>query len=254
MPACLAHYQFGRDVLNSLDESIRAAVLACPREYDIGQQGPDIFFFYQPYRRNRITAYGVLRHNEPAARMLSPILNNIHCKASLSYFAGLVCHFVLDKWCHPYVNAHSGDSAGHARMESAFDLHIRTRSGLGKARFQYLPADGLDFRAMAALWPGIGSQTVRKCVLSERRAVRLLDRRALIQLLEKLGGRPGALTPMTLPAALPESLTEHIRNLQTLYTKALAECPALLGTALGAMGGKLPAGSGFELNFKGTAL
>ena len=51
MPASLAHFQFGREVLCSLDETVRAAVLTYPKEYDIGQQGPDVFFFYQPYRR-----------------------------------------------------------------------------------------------------------------------------------------------------------------------------------------------------------
>lgn len=253
MPACAAHYQFGRDILNSLDGKLRTAVLAYPREYDIGQQGPDIFFFYQPYRRNRITAYGVRRHDEPAARMFAPILKMRREKAALSYLAGLICHYALDKWCHPYVYAHSGGSAGHARMEAAFDLHIMALSGLQKPRFHYLPADGLDFAAMAALWPGIGAQTFRKSVLGERRAVRLLDHKKLLELLEKASGRPGALTPITLPAAVPEALSGHVRNLYALYEKALKECPALLRTALDAMGGTLPARSGFELNYRGTA-
>jgi uncharacterized protein YchJ len=74
---------------------------------------------------------------------------------------GLVCHYTLDKCCHPYVNAHCKDSAGHHLMEAAFDRYIMTRHGLTIPRYQCLPAAGLDYEAMASLWPGMDADTVR---------------------------------------------------------------------------------------------
>jgi hypothetical protein len=257
MPACLAHYQFGQDVLKSLDATIRQIALTFKPEYDCGLQGPDIFFFYQPYRRNSVFDYGAKRHGEPGVRMFAPIMEKTRDKAALSYLLGLLCHYALDKWCHPYVYRHSrGDvklarSYEHQRMEAAFDKHIALKHGLTKPRHRFLPAASLDNEAMVSLWPGIRANTLKKCVSAERRAIRLLDKRRFLEACEIIAGKPGALTPMTLPREVGNTQAVHVRNLEALYEKALNDCPALIQTALGSMGGKLHSLPGFEANYKG---
>lgn len=253
MPACIAHYQFGQEVLSHLDEKTRSFALTYQQEFDAGLQGPDIFFFYKPYRHTRIRAYGVARHNEPAVHMFAPILAQAREKAALSYLLGLICHYALDKCCHPYVNAHSSVRYDHQRMESAFDLHIMLTRHMTKPRFSYLPSGLMDFKAMASLWMGLDAPSLRKCINSERRAIRLLDHRKFLVTLETITGKLGALTPMTLPNDVSKTQAEHVTSLKALYKKALDECPFLIRTAMEFMGNKLNSGFGFDLNYKGIA-
>jgi hypothetical protein len=248
----MAHYRFGQEVLLRLDEKTRSAALAFKPEFDAGLQGPDVFFFFRPYRRNRMTDYGRARHNEPAVNMFAPLLEKVHEKAALSCLLGLICHYALDKLCHPYIIKNSAAHGDHQRMESAFDLHIMLTNSFSKARFSYLPSGGLDYDAMASLWPGIKADTVRKCLRAERRAIRVLDRRSFLEACEKAVRKPGALTPMTLPGCVSEAQREHVRELSVLYEKALEECPDLIRTALDAMGSNNPRLPGFELSYKGA--
>jgi hypothetical protein len=149
MPSCVAHYQFGRDVLCRLGSDLQSSVEEYEKEYVIGLQGPDIFFFYRPYSKNRISQYGEARHSQSAIRMFAPILENVLEKAALSYMLGLVCHYVLDKRCHPYVNFHSRNISDHRLMESAFDRYTMSLNGLTMPRYFIsrfwfgLPGDGL---------------------------------------------------------------------------------------------------------------
>ncbi len=239
--------------MSCLDGITRSAALAYKPEYDAGLQGPDVFYFYKPHRHTKIRDYGIARQNEPAIRMFAPVLERTYEKAALSYLLGLICHYALDKLCHPYIITHSTARFDHQRMESAFDKHIMLTNGLSKARYLYLSAGGLDYEAMASLWAGIDAKTMKKCVGTERRAVRMLDRRKFLEACERIAGRPGALTMMTLPEAVSETQTEHVRELSVLYDKALDACPGLIRTALDAMGSNSVHIPGFELNYKGIA-
>lgn len=253
MPACMAHVQFGQDVLNCLDADTRSLALAYRREYEIGLQGPDIFFYYKPYKKNEISAYGSTCHAEPASRMFAPMFEKVRAHAALSYLAGLVCHYSLDRCCHPYIYAHSRNLSEHFGMESAYDRHIMTRHGLTKARARFVPALGLDYEAMASLWRGRTADIVRKCVKSQRCATWLLDRKKFVAFCEALAGRRGAISPLSLPDTVPERQTEHIRALDPLYQKALSECPELILRALGYMGTKQMDYPEFNLNHRGEA-
>jgi hypothetical protein len=252
----MAHYQFGQDVLSRLGNAPGQSVLTFKREFDVGLQGPDIFLFYKPYRSNRIFNYGKARHEEPAVRMFAPMLEKTREKAALSYFIGIICHYVLDKCCHPYVSAHSSARYDHQRMESAFDRYVMSRAGLTKPRYCYLPAGGLEYAAMASLWPGIEASIIKKCINAQRRAIPLLDRRRFLEACETVVHRRGALTPLTLPDSVPEMQRVHVLALSALYDNALEECPELIRTALAQMagGGTLEGKPGFDMNFKGKAV
>ncbi len=251
MPACMAHYEFGQEIIKHLDEAARLNALAYKVEFDIGLQGPDIFFFYKPYRRNAVADYGKVWHSRPGSDLFAPILEKAREGAALSYLTGLICHYVLDKTCHPYIYGHSLEPNDHQRMESAFDSFVMRGAGLSKDRYLYLPVSGADYEAMASLWPGMAADTVKKCVRAERRAVWLLDHGRFLGVCETVAGRRGAFTPMTLPDGVPAVQTEHVRALRALYDKALDEGPALLRQALKAMGTSQSAVTGFELNYKG---
>ncbi|SMC47166.1 zinc dependent phospholipase C family protein [Papillibacter cinnamivorans] len=251
MPACAAHYQFGQDVLHRLDEHWKSCALAHKREYDIGLQGPDPFFYYKPYRRNEVVRYGEERHGLPACRMFVPILEKVHEGAALSYMMGLICHYSLDKTCHPYVFAHCKTIDQHEQMESAFDRQILSARGWTEPRYLCLNPDGLDYPAMASLWPGMDGETLRKCVKSQRRLIRLLDYKRVLKVCQTVINKPGRFTAMSLPSCVPGNQAEHVRHLDALYRKALEECPELIRAACESMGKKPVSCRGFEQNYKG---
>lgn len=63
MPAFYAHDRFGKKVAERLPKTLQQTVKRHYRQYRIGLQGPDLFFFYQPYRPNRVTKYGNHLHD-----------------------------------------------------------------------------------------------------------------------------------------------------------------------------------------------
>lgn len=253
MPACMAHYQFGQEALGRLDPDMKSMALAYKGEYDIGLQGPDIFFYFKPYFKNEISNYGSMRHAESAVRMFAPMPVKAPEHAALSYLLGLICHYALDRCCHTYVNGHSRNSSEHMEMEAAFDRHIMENRSLKIARYHCIPPSGPDYKAMATLWPGITEPVVRSCTASLRRYTWLLDHKRIRHFCETAVGRPGAFAQMSLPDRVPGTQTEHVRRLDALYERALNEYPELIRTAAGCPGGAHPACPGFELNYEGEA-
>ena len=59
MPASYTHQQFGNQVLNKLENTtIKKIINDNLNLYNIGLQGPDILFFYQPLKKNPVNTLG----------------------------------------------------------------------------------------------------------------------------------------------------------------------------------------------------
>lgn len=251
MPDCVAHYQFGQDVLGRLNENLKSCTLTYKREYDTGLQGPDIFFFYKPYRKNNIVKYGHGWHEGPGVRMFGPLSEAVHEGAALSYLIGLICHYALDASCHPYVYEHSLRPYDHTLMEAAYDRHIMLRHGLTKARTEYLHTEQMDFDSMASLWPGMSAERIRHCVKDQRFYKRLLDKhRNFLLFLDSIANKRGIFSSMSLPDEISEEQQEHARHLDELYFKGLQECSQLISQVCEAKGARNQL-QGFDRNYKG---
>ena len=127
MPAAITHYLHGQSVLRKLqieNEVERDSFLW-------GAQGPDFFFGHRifPWQKGeRLGDLGGRFHNEPPGATLSALKE--FC--SQSYFYGFLCHYALDRTCHPFIRfgasamaaQHPEDSENicHHRIESALDI------------------------------------------------------------------------------------------------------------------------------------
>ena len=80
MPALYAHDRFGRKVLEQLDGELFDIISKYYTQFQIGLQGPDIFFFYKAYSSNRVTKYGYQLHFLSPAPYLQHAVNVIHEK------------------------------------------------------------------------------------------------------------------------------------------------------------------------------
>lgn len=66
MPAFYAHKRFGDMVKKAVGGEISELLQKNDEAFALGLQGPDFLFYYQPWHRNAVAAYGIRLHEEPA--------------------------------------------------------------------------------------------------------------------------------------------------------------------------------------------
>ncbi|MDO4711315.1 MAG: zinc dependent phospholipase C family protein [Peptostreptococcaceae bacterium] len=134
MPAVAAHYLFAQEVYRSLIRRGRKDIIALIRkdrsDYNIGSQGPDLLFYYQPTKPNEVTKYASSVHSQSGTVFMKNAMDRIHETKDLRTFAymmGFVCHYALDSEAHPVINHYGKDSVGHIRIETELDRMILLR-------------------------------------------------------------------------------------------------------------------------------
>jgi len=137
MPGFLAHYIAGQAVLNSLHPAINKKIKSHEKLYNLGTQGPDIFFYYIPgFLRKQVRGIAPQMHKSnlgnflmetaTAAKDTPPPERDI----VFAYAAGFIMHYVLDANAHPYVYACTENStypkiknsSNHLKFETAIDI------------------------------------------------------------------------------------------------------------------------------------
>ncbi len=140
MPAIATHYLFGKEVYKNLIKKNRKDILALLRKYrkdfNIGLQGPDPFFYYRPtLKDNEIGRYAHDIHSNSGLDFFSHACEEIQKSKSLRMFAytlGVVCHYALDSEAHPTVNRLGKDSVGHIQIETELDREMLLREIMAK--------------------------------------------------------------------------------------------------------------------------
>ncbi len=145
MPAVYAHYRFGEHVYEALNDNLKSIIEPHKKAFQIGLQGPDLFFFYRPWKKNDLVEYGNILHEKPARYLFHRGLNNDRGSAAYAYMMGVACHFALDSTCHPFVSEFELESGvPHIEIESEFEKMLLRRDE--KNPFTYptdllIPAD-----------------------------------------------------------------------------------------------------------------
>lgn len=134
MPAFYAHHRFGERVLPLLGAETKATVLKYRNAFNIGLQGPDIFFFYRPYKKNSINQYGESLHSASAYSFFThaaDIIRQRGCDSGeYAYLLGFLCHFILDSECHPYVDEMiEKTGVQHMEIEEEFEKLLLREDG-----------------------------------------------------------------------------------------------------------------------------
>ena len=145
MPGLITHYICGQGVLQALPNEIAVVIEKHRRLYNIGCQGPDIFFYYlSGALKKGLRGIGTKMHNENVGAFLRAVadglaqLSDDERTGVFAYFCGYLTHYCLDCATHPYVYYKTGflredDSdlrrinrlkflAYHMRFETAIDV------------------------------------------------------------------------------------------------------------------------------------
>lgn len=111
MPSQIVHLLHGRDVLKTLDP--QPAALIHPRIFNLGLQGPDLFYHNQRTKPSGLP-YGVRLHRSHFGRFVVNAVAEARQRGwgpehpFFSYLAGFALHGPLDRIAHPFIIYFSG--------------------------------------------------------------------------------------------------------------------------------------------------
>ena len=112
MPDIITHYLFGLDTTNNIKSSPLYKIIKNNRGlFFVGLQGPDPMYYHAPYKKNNNASIAKLMHTEKTGDFLIASLSYTKMQLDkpevfepcISYISGLICHYVLDFMCHPYI-------------------------------------------------------------------------------------------------------------------------------------------------------
>ena len=171
MPATYAHYVFGKKVFSKLPQKERQVVFQGKDAFLLGLHGPDLLFYYYPFRKNQINQQGVRMHKELAADFFDKgrtCWRKDHDPVLLAYLYGFLCHFILDHACHPFVNYYAEEKdLGHLTIETEFDRYLMEQDGHDP--LSYVPVHHLISRVhtrkqIARMFEDVSPKQIDLCI------------------------------------------------------------------------------------------
>ena len=216
MPAILTHYIAGQCVLKRLPLEIIKRIQPYEPLYNLGTQGPDIFFYYiRGAMRKPLQGIGSYMHQNDLGHFLVQLAREAKAASLLPfaefvYAAGFIMHYLVDSYTHPYVYAKtekSGaskikNSTDHHEFETAIDIAmLQLYDGNKPADYELwhlINAEDMDYaaeatsRAICAVYGRqISAKDVENAMLCMVKIVRLIQsrrgwRKKILGLAEKL--------------------------------------------------------------------
>ena len=238
MPNTYAHYRFGDKCINTLPGDLREKIINNRKVYDYGVHGPDIFFYYKVLKHNYVNDFGHDFHEKPyeevIIRFKKEFFKIADKDAAIAYILGFTAHFVLDSYCHSYVEikeektTEEGNRASHGRIETQFDKYLIMKDGLNP--FKYSASSTLHPRkataeVIDALIPNYDAKTIYKCLKDQKLYVGLLKdsnfiKRWLIETACDLTNSSSFKDLMFTTKSYPE-IEDALLRLEKLFNKAV---------------------------------
>ena len=254
MPASYAHYRFGRLVLSSLPGPQRQCIQRFRRMFDLGLQGPDIFFFYNPLTKNPLAPLSAAYHGKSGRELFSAACVRAESEAAKAYLYGLLAHYCLDSACHPFVQQQvDRGAANHVALEAEFDRYLLALDDT-EAPHTYDMSPKLkltrgECMTVAEFYPPVTGGKVSLCVknmalLHKFAAGKNRDRNRAI--LQKL--KPNLCNGL-VPEAPVEDYARMDSQLLVLFTRARKQYPILLSQLLEHMATGAELGEDFAPDF-----
>ena len=137
MPGFRAHHFFGDQIINNLPAGYAANCIKKHRTvYNLGLQGPDLFFYAVPSHIVHSENIGAIMHHQNTNAFIRALikaqkkLRNPEYRAiAEAYLCGFIGHYTLDTTAHPYVHYRSKKT----EVESAthvFGSHLQLETDL----------------------------------------------------------------------------------------------------------------------------
>lgn len=111
MPGYITHNIFGREEFKKISsQNIRKVIRNNRNVFNIGLQGPDIFFYFPGYFLINKKNLGSIMHTRCTGKYINKMLEYVNNttdekdkEIAVAYLAGFLGHYSLDRVCHPYI-------------------------------------------------------------------------------------------------------------------------------------------------------
>lgn len=139
MPGFTTHYLFGLNTYKQLKQNnIKKILHENHAAYNLGLQGPDIFFYFLPCYLIHDDNIGAIAHEKRTGKFLHYLLESRKLfpdqealEIAEAYIAGFLGHYTLDTHCHPYIywksrfeEKNSRYHGAHMRLEVDIDAEL----------------------------------------------------------------------------------------------------------------------------------
>lgn len=233
MPSSYAHYRFGKLVLPTLPADVRQCIQRFRRMYDMGLQGPDFFFYYNPFVKTAIGSLGEVFHSQTGQEFFTRACSAATPEAARAYLYGLLGHYCLDSACHPFVcRKVSSGEAGHVALESEFDRFLLEMDGITQPHTydisKFLKLTRGECMTVATFYPPATGVHVHHSVRFMAFALKFLagkNRQRREKLLRRL--KPSLLDSM-IPAEPVAAFARMDSELLARYNRCVKHYPVLL--------------------------
>lgn len=133
MPSHYAHHRFGADILGTIPAESHRLIQRFRRLYNIGLQGPDLFFHYNPLWKTELGNLGSQLHHLTGREFFDracAVLKEHPSEGATAFLYGMLAHYCLDSRVHPLVHAETDDGKiGHVELETEFERYLLTMDG-----------------------------------------------------------------------------------------------------------------------------
>jgi hypothetical protein len=282
MPSLYTHYLFGQDALALMDREVRAIVEAHPALYNLGLQGPDIFFYGSVFGPKSIAAFGHALHKKSLAVVLDEMTGHLGaCPKQIwgglpypetAYLIGFIGHFVLDTICHSYIFRIQEDGKSHLGLETDWDQYLlaeKTKTPWKTSLASVVSNSREDRKIIEAVYAAyedsISSKEVKnsaKAIYRIRKLMRFSNQnkyKFFAWAMDKLHMNQDLLAMFILPPQEGESVhlnwpgrpDDAIETLENLYQEALKLYPNLIRNVRDHLEQGLPYEDFLYRNFEG---
>jgi len=235
MPGFLTHYIAGQAVLGSVNPAIRKIIERDERLYNLGTQGPDIFFYYIPGTiRKRSRGVGGQMHRSNLGKFLMQMAQVAKESPAterdiiFAYTAGFIMHYAVDANTHPYVYARTFEqnassiknSTDHRRFETAIDTAmlklVAGKTPAAYKQWQLIAADSASMKIAATATSSVLAKIYNRQIPSKdiHRAMRHMVK--LTRIIQSRKGRRKRLVGLVENLTIGHPLNSSLVHDQTV--------------------------------------
>lgn len=179
MASTFAHYKFGHLAAELLPQKIKTLITQNEELFDIGLHGPDILFYYKPYKNpkthNEVSGRGYGQHSKPAKDFFENAFLTAKngSDADMAYVLGCITHFVLDTAVHSYIQRLIENTGlSHIEAENEFDRALLVEDGynpLTEKLCGHLNPSEDNCLTVSHFWREISPKQIKEAINSMKR-------------------------------------------------------------------------------------
>lgn len=257
MPASYAHYRFGKLLLKELPADVRQCIGRFRRMYDLGLQGPDFFYYSNPFLATAVGQLGKQYHRMSGRSFFAHACSCAGTEAARAYLYGLLAHYCLDTACHPFVDRmDSSGAARHIPLEAEFERYLLALDGVEEPHrydhSRFLKLTRGESMTVSAFYPPATGAQVHGSVRSMAFGLRFLagkNREKREKLLRKL--KP-ALCDFFIPSEPVTAWERMDSELLARFNRAAKQYPQMLQQLEDHLRTGAPLGEAFAPDFDGA--